>query len=69
MWMTETFMCHMLYLTADSVENLEAQMCDGNVQNYEVSDGNKDTRGNLTRNHPGDILVKNLVMFSHVLKT
>lgn len=47
MWTRETFMCHMLYLMADSVDNLEVQMCDGNVQNYEVLDENKDTVGNL----------------------
>lgn len=52
MWMRETFMCHMLYLMADSVENLEAQMRDGNVQNYKVSEGNKDTVGNLIETTP-----------------
>lgn len=46
-------MCHMLDLMADSVDNLEVQMCDGNVQNYEVSDENKDTVGNLIETTPG----------------
>lgn len=45
-------MCHTLYLMADSVDNLEVQMCDGNVQNYEVLDENKDTVGNLIETTP-----------------
>lgn len=62
MWMRETLTCHKTYLMAHSVGNLEAQICDGNVHNYEVSDVKKDTVANWGK---GAILIQ---MTTHTCK-